>query len=355
MNHIVLSKLSLIALGLLLLFIFYTKIFSFLMILLPFWLGYLISKPLSYLTYHMKAKAKIPESISAVILIILLLGIGGTAIFKLVVWAGLGIQKLMPLVPGWIEEIQGYGQNVLSVIEKAYFDLPDSYAGILSNSLSSLIESLSGVASKAVQTSLLALLSVPKFFIGFLVVIISTYFFTADHVRIERLFQPFIQRYIKQNKFFQTFKRDVMMVAVGYLKAQLTLMTITFSVSLAGLLILGFPRALPIALGIGLVDVIPALGPATVYLPWAISKLILSDVPSAVKLFALYGIVTVTRQLLEAKVVGHHIGIHPLITLISLYLGVRFLGLSGILLGPLTAITILAYYKNYAPPQKDEH
>jgi predicted PurR-regulated permease PerM len=132
-------------------------------------------------------------------------------------------------------------------------------------------------------------------------------------------------------------------------------MTVTFSISLIGLLILGIHNAFPIALGIGLVDVIPALGPAAVYVPWAISKIILSDASTAVKLLILYSVVTVIRQLLEPKVVGHHIGIHPLLTMLSLYLGVRFLGLSGILLGTLTAITILAYYKKFSKHQIHEH
>lgn len=353
-NSIVLSKLSLVLFGLFVLYLFYTQFIPLLLILLPFWLGYLISRPLCKAADFLKPKIRLPDALLALILMVLLLGIGGTLVFRLGLLIVVSVQKLIPLIPGWIEGLRTYSQTVLQVIERVYLNLPEESAGILSSAFSSIVESLSGMLSIAAQTSLKALMSLPRILIAFLIILLSTFFFTADRVRINYHFRPYIKKYIHENPYFQTFRQDVMLVAVGYLKAQLTLMTVTFSISLIGLLILGIHNAFPIALGIGLVDVIPALGPAAVYVPWAISKIILSDASTAVKLLILYSVVTVIRQLLEPKVVGHHIGIHPLLTMLSLYLGVRFLGLSGILLGPLTAITILAYYKKFSKHQIHE-
>jgi len=354
-NSIILSKLSLIALGLFFLFLFYTQMIPLLFVLLPFWLGYLLSRPLCRIVDRVKSGLRLPDSLITLVLMALLIGLGGFLIFRLGIILVLSIKELLPMVPGWIESLTSYNERVLNVIEKVFLNLPEESAGFLTTAWSGFIGALASVLSEAATSSFSMLKSLPRLVVSLLVIIISTFFFTVDRKRIEKLFRPWIQKYISDNQYIQTFKQDVLKVVAGYFKAQLTLMTITFAVSLAGLLILRVPNALPIAVGIGLVDVVPALGPAAVYVPWALSKLILSDVTMAVKLLALYAIVTVTRQMLEPKIVGHHIGIHPLITLFSLYIGIRFLGFSGLILGPLTAITVVAYYKKFSKGQIHEH
>ncbi|SCZ77252.1 sporulation integral membrane protein YtvI [Acidaminobacter hydrogenoformans] len=355
MNSIVLSKLSLIALGLFFLFLFYTKLIPLLLIFLPFWLGYLLSRPLSKLVDRIKIWIKLPDALIVLVLMALTISLGGFLLFKLGVMGVVAFQDMLPEIPGWIDSLSSYNTRVLNVIEKVYLNLPQEYEGFLATAWSRMAEALATLLSEAAQSSFGMLKSLPRIVVSIFVILISTFFFTADRIRIQRQFKPWIQRWVHDNPYIQTFKQDVWRVATGYFKAQLTLMTITFSVSLVGLLILRVPNALPIAVGIGLVDVVPALGPAAVYVPWAVSKLILSDVSAAVQLLILYAVVTVTRQMLEPKIVGHHIGIHPLITLLSLYLGIRFLGFSGLILGPLTAITVIAYYKKFSKNQIDEH
>jgi len=354
-NSIVLSKLSLIALALFFLFLFYTQLIPLLFVLLPFWLGYLLSRPLRKIVDRVKAVLHLPDSLITLTLMALFIGIGGFLIFRLGSVLVLSIKEMLPMVPGWIESLTSYNERVLNVIEKVFLNLPEESAGLLTTTWSSVVDSLATLLSGAAQSSFGLLKSLPRVIVSLLVILITTFFFTVDRTRIDKLFGPWIQRYISDNPYIQTFKQDVLKVVTGYFKAQLTLMTITFAVSLAGLLILRVPNAFPIAIGIGLVDVVPALGPAAVYVPWALSKLILSDVPAAVKLLVLYAIVTVTRQMLEPKIVGHHIGIHPLITLFSLYFGIRFLGFSGLILGPLTAITVVAYYKKFSKRHFNEH
>ena len=56
----------------------------------------------------------------------------------------------------------------------------------------------------------------------------------------------------------------------------------------------------------------------------------------------LYVIVLVIRQLIEPKILGQQIGLHPLITLMSMYLGMQFYGVAGFILGPI----IVLLFKN---------
>ena len=60
----------------------------------------------------------------------------------------------------------------------------------------------------------------------------------------------------------------------------------------------------------------------------------------AVALLILYVIVTAVRQLLEPKLYSQNIGVHPLITLLSMYTGLKLAGFIGIIMGPAVVIIL---------------
>ena len=51
---------------------------------------------------------------------------------------------------------------------------------------------------------------------------------------------------------------------------------------------------------------------------------------------------SISRQLLEPKLVSRNIGVHPIFTLIAMYTGFKFIGVFGLLIGPI----ILIIFKN---------
>ena len=117
---------------------------------------------------------------------------------------------------------------------------------------------------------------------------------------------------------------------------------------LAGLTLLGVEYALIMAIVISVVDILPILGAGTVLIPWAIFALISSNTPLGVGLLVLYAVTLVARQFIEPKIVGSTLGIHPLATLASVYLGLKFLGFVGIFVGPMVALLLreLFFKKN---------
>ena len=210
-----------------------------------------------------------------------------------------------------------------------------------------MISSLGNWATQFAGKGVSIAISLPKLLIAVIITMLSAFFFTKDRKTIESIISPYKKRYFTENVHFLTFKQDVLSVILGYLKAQLILMSVTTTICAIGLSIIGIPKAIPIAFGIGLVDALPIFGPAAVYMPWIISTLIVGKSAVALKLFILYLCTTITRQIIEPKVVGTQIGIHPLLTLTALYLGVKLLGAPGLILGPFTGVTIIATYKRY--------
>jgi sporulation integral membrane protein YtvI len=128
----------------------------------------------------------------------------------------------------------------------------------------------------------------------------------------------------------------------GYFRAQVILMTIVGIIGISGLLILRNPYALMLGLLMAFLDFLPILGSGSVLVPWALYNIFAGDVRQAVGLFALYGVITITRQALEPKVLGEQIGIHPLLSLMSVFVGYKVFGVAGILIGPVIAMVAVS-------------
>lgn len=124
-----------------------------------------------------------------------------------------------------------------------------------------------------------------------------------------------------------------------WLKAQAKLSGITFLTAATGFLLLRIPGALLWAGLVAVVDAFPILGTGTVLVPWSIISFLLGNSFRAFALLLLYGGATLIRTVLEPRLLGHHLGLDPLATLIALYLGFRLFGLPGMLLSPLVAVT----------------
>ncbi|KUK81852.1 MAG: putative permease, partial [Pelotomaculum thermopropionicum] len=139
--------------------------------------------------------------------------------------------------------------------------------------------------------------------------------------------------------------REIGVAFVGYLKAQSILIFISTVISVVGLYLAGAEYALTMGLIMGFFDLIPVLGPATIYIPWAIWSFITGATGFGIKITILYVIVLLSRQFLEAKIVAANLGLHPLATLIAMYAGLKTMGLIGLILGPILLIAVQAIIK----------
>lgn len=125
-----------------------------------------------------------------------------------------------------------------------------------------------------------------------------------------------------------------------YLKAYFLLFLITFSELFVGLLLLSQPYAFLIALLVAVLDLLPILGVGSVLVPWAVILLLMHRTGTAVGLLVLWGVILIVRQILESRLVGSSLGIHPLLALMSVYAGIRLFGFSGLFLGPLGMVLL---------------
>ena len=126
-----------------------------------------------------------------------------------------------------------------------------------------------------------------------------------------------------------------------WLLAQCKLMSITFAIVAAGLTLLRIPSSLLWALLVALVDALPILGTGTVLVPWSVVSFLQGDTPRALGILGIYITAALTRSMLEPKLLGQHLGLDPLVTLIALYIGYRLWGVGGMILAPLLTVAVL--------------
>lgn len=139
--------------------------------------------------------------------------------------------------------------------------------------------------------------------------------------------------------------RDLIKSLGGYLKAEATLILVSFIISLIGLYglsFMGFSIEFPLlmAIFIGFVDALPILGSGSVMIPWAIICGLNGDLNLGIAIIVLLVIMSVVRQLLEPRLVSKNIGVHPIFTLLAMYTGFKFIGIMGMLLGPIILIIL---------------
>lgn len=321
-------------------FIIFKKAF---IIILPFYLGYLVSKLFIPILKKLKTKHKHLLTIFTFILILLFITII-SFLFYIIIKSLTDYLSINLIQNGELRSTMFYYFNLINENKlKLPFDFSITIDSIITNSLQSLLDTLINQIQIIVENSLKFLAFLPEILVFILITFISAFFFTKDNELITIFFNKHIKKYfdkLKNNYYYMHIKKDVFTVFYGYMRSQFILMGITFIICLVGLGIIGINNFIVKAFLISLIDFFPLFGTAIVLLPWVTIKLLIGNYFHAIYLLILYLILTTTRQSMEPKIFSSQIGIYPLITLLSIYTGLKTIGFLGIFIGPIIAVLI---------------
>lgn len=232
--------------------------------------------------------------------------------------------------------VAGFAQldQLLSLLPVTGQDGPD-LALKLTESLGGMISSIS---SSALATLSSWAASVPQFAAGVLFTVISTFFIATDYPAIT----AFILKQLppKAKTLVYEIKDYTFGTLLNYIKSYLMIITITFSELSIGLTVIGVENAITVALIIAIFDVLPVLGTGGIMVPWAIIEAVKGNYRLAVALLLIYVVVTVIRNFIEPKIIGEQVGLHPIATLMSIFVGIKLLGPLGIFILPITVVIL---------------
>lgn len=324
----------------------------FLPLFSPFLLGAGLALAAEPMVGFLEKNARIPRALSAGVGVSIAFGL--LAMLLLILCTFL-VRELGALA-GVLPDLEQTASSGISLVQNWLLQLashtPQSIQPLLRQNVSTLFSDGTALLDKTARYLLsLAgnLLShVPDSALSLGTAVISGFMISAKLPKIRRWIQKRIPRE-KLRKALDAAKR-VKTVLIGWLLAQCKLMTVTFLLLCAGFLILRIRYALLWALGTALVDAFPILGTGTVLLPWVLVSFLQGDTARAIGLLSLYAAVSLIRSALEPRLLGRHLGLDPLVTLMALYAGYKLWGIAGMLLAPMLAVIAL----QLAPERRSE-
>jgi sporulation integral membrane protein YtvI len=236
--------------------------------------------------------------------------------------------------------------------KKLYLRLPQEIVGPLQDSILSLAGHATQALTALAGTILRMLSSLPDLLMFFMFTMISTFFISRDRRRLRESISGRLpaRTYDK----LAALKKSLAHSLVGFLKAQAMLLSLTFAQCFIGLSLIGIRYALVISIFTALVDIMPVLGTGTVFIPWGAACLAIGKTRTGAYLLLLYLVIMIVRYIVEPKIIGSQLGLHPLLSLVAMFVGLRALGVVGLILGPAVVVAVQAIMKSgLLPPLKE--
>ncbi|HZK87075.1 MAG TPA: sporulation integral membrane protein YtvI [Syntrophomonas sp.] len=222
-------------------------------------------------------------------------------------------------------------------------DLPPQVQQTLQSNLQKAVEWGQNVMGTMINGLVSAVTMLPGLIIFLMIATVATFFIIKDRALIRSFVLHIIPPHMRVSGL--NILAELINALMGFIKAYSTLIFITFVLTLAALKILGVQYALTLGLIIAGMDILPILGPGTIYIPWIIWEFIAGRTGMGIALLVVYIIISAIRQFLEPKIVGDNIGLHPLATLVSLYVGLKLGGVVGMVMGPVCVVIFIAIYR----------
>lgn len=221
-------------------------------------------------------------------------------------------------------------------------ELEEYLLDYLRKGLSYLTNAISTWAPSVVSSVGSIASGIASFIVSLLFFIVGAYFMTADYPALRKKITDSIPGVIRPH---MQHVRDAMNSAMfGYLKSQLILSGIVGMIIFIALVIWGQSYSLLIALACAVIDIIPFFGSGTVLVPWAVITFLLGDFRKAIFLACISLGLFLFRKLAEPKIMGNQTGLSPLLSLISIYVGMKLGGVVGMILCPIICMIVIGLY-----------
>ena len=318
-------------------FLFFKYLF---VALLPFLISWAAAFMLRPFARKVARKTRIPIKIVSVLLTILcvLIGLGAIALFC-----------FFAIKESWefFSSLAG-DERVIDILAKitnpigAIFGESEASNALTEHIGSAIEKGISSLVSKLVSLLSDIAASIPGVLFFILVTVISSVYFALDIDRVNGWIKMLLPK--KMISALERLKKSCRSVGGKYVRSYLLIMGITFIVMLIGLFVLKVKNAVLLSVIIAILDLLPIIGVGTVLVPWSIVELLLGNTGMCIGLLVLLVVHELIRQFAEPKIIGKSLGVHPIVSLLLLYVGYSVLGFVGILFVPLLAVVLNIFF-----------
>lgn len=266
------------------------------------------------------------------------------------------IQFIVNQVSGLVGNIISNWDKIVSSVNTWINDansqinlMPDYVSNTIRSGLNSLYEWLGSLQKNAINITFgftQAFINTSNDIIFFVITfVVAFYIILGDMQNVSNKYHLLIPEKSKNNlSLIRTvFKNSTW----NYIKSQLKLALLCTIIMAIFLFFIGQQYFIPIALILGFVDLLPMIGPIIVLLPWSIIELLIFD--NTFKALGLLIVLTAwtgLRQVISPKVIGSSADIHPILSVIALYAGLKLFGVMGAIFLPVIFIFIVGIYRS---------
>ena len=277
------------------------------------------------------------------LLLLLLFGLIGGGL-ALLVYAAAG--QLLSLAQNWsglLDNLQGVADQLEEFFAHILTLVPPQVTELAESMGDSLFQWLREVAPTALGNLGLEAgeraMALPGFLVALVIFVMAAFLLTADYPYLRSRWVQCLDEGLL--RFLSQLRTTALGAFGGYVKAEFLLSVGVFFILLIGFFLIRQPYGLLLALGLAVMDFIPIIGAGTVMVPWAFVALFTGDFSAAVELMAIWGVIALFRRVMEPKFVGDQTGLSPLLSLVSIYVGMKLAGVAGMILGPVVLLVIL--------------
>lgn len=296
----------------------------------------ILEKPVEYIVKNTKISRKIVGTIMVLLVYGLLILLIYLLVSKLLKEA-ISIGSDLPIM---IEYIKGKYDLIYDKYITAMQSVPNVVLEKIYDFGVDFLSGLSKYITKVFNGMFNFIMFVPNIFIYIVITLLATLFLVTDRRKLSMYVHDiFPKRFIR--KISNIFKGIVNSLS-QYLKSQITMVGITFVELLIAFFILKQEYPFTLALVIAVIDALPILGAGGVLIPWGIYSAITGNMYLGVGLLITYAVIIIVRQIIEPRIVSSNLGVHPFLTLISMYIAFKILGIVGLVVGPI----VMVIFKN---------
>jgi sporulation integral membrane protein YtvI len=309
----------------------------------PFILGYLIAYILKRWSAFFMKYAHVTRAAAGVFSAVIFYSLSTLAIWLITSLAFSQLSKLISNLPtayfeSFVPFMTGIYGQALDMLNNLAPDLAVSATELFDAIQTSLGDLVTQWSTMAVNWLTSGFKKLPIYFISLLFTIIFSFLISMDYNKISAFLIRQVPRRF-QNDVIEL--KDFLISTVWRMgRAYLIIMCITFLELSAGLWLMRVPNFYLIALIVAVLDILPLIGSGGILVPWGIFQFIAGNYPLGSGILIMYALITVIRNIIEPRIVGDQIGLHPVVTLAAIFFGIKVIGVTGILIAPVLVLIL---------------
>lgn len=313
---------------------------------MPFILALLLAMAINPLILKIQSRVKFRRSKITIFILVIIFTLSLTVLWILLSTIA---TEVIGLLNGWEELFNGFQQSIQNLeaitqelLLKINSDIEIPDHGIIDSLTSTIFEYLKVAVSDFSSLTAFArdrVVGITSFGVSVLIFAMGCYFITTDYPTICNNLANRLG--VNLTELLNQVKAITIAAFGGYIKSRAIVAAGVGFIIFVGFILIGQEYALLLALIMAVLDFIPIIGSGTLLVPWSIIDLLTGNITQGLQLLAIYGVVTVYRNIAEPKVVGDKTGLSPTLSLITIYIGMRVAGVVGMILGPVLTIVII--------------